>query len=67
MSGTPKYRFLPKFVFEFNYWSAVLVSSFFFLLNVEFTDSSSKMSRIVKKVTSDSSKFSMNSHFSQPY
>ena len=35
--------------------------------NVEFTDSLLKMSRTVKKLLSESSKFSIYSHFSPPY
>ena len=65
MSGTPKYQISPKFIFKFNFWSAILVPPFILFINVEFTDSSLNMSRTVNKVTSDSSKFSINSHFSR--
>ena len=36
-------------------------------LNVEFIDSLSKISRTIKKLLSESSKFSIYSHFSLPY
>ena len=36
-------------------------------LNVEFTDSLLKISRTIKKLLSESSKFSIYSHFSPPY
>ena len=36
-------------------------------LNIEFTDLLLKISKIIKKLLSESSKFSIYSHFSPPY
>ena len=42
-------------------------SGHFLFLNVEFTDSSIKISRTVKKVPSESSKFNNYLHFGPPH
>ena len=59
MSGTSSQVLNPPSLYS-NLYSSLY-------LNIEFTDLLLKISRTIKKLLSDSSKYSIYSHFSPPY
>ena len=67
MSETPKYKISPKFICEFYFCSAILSLQIFYFSILNPRNHRQKWQEPLKKVSSDSSKFSMYLHFCPPY